>query len=631
MKKNVRQTIAVGLMLALLTVSAAAADWPQFLGEEDSQGVSSALSATAGADLRLRWEKNTGNSWVDVPGTPIVANNYVYYYSSRYLRKLDLKSGAELGCAEVYGAAVNQFFINIAYADGMIFVPCQTNNMDDGTGVSGCFLRVFDADTLEQLYVTEALATGQMQSPVMVHDGYVVTGTYGRNAVYAAFTTTDEDSSRGDEVKEMVWSVPANSRYGFSFNGAAFVGDYCYFGNDGALSVVDYRTGEAATFDLGEGYSIRSTIVYSKETERLYVTAIHPEGCASVHSFELGDSGMPMASSEREWVSHTEGGGTQSTPVIHNGRLYLGGGGHTMGSAEPFHVLDAATLEEIYSVPIQAKSSAAITTAYATEENGRQVYIYMVPYAPNAKDYSELWIIKDREGQTRAEYEVVDEVGRRQYCSQSLVIAPDGSLIWYNDAGRLYCYENTVGIFTDTVSHWGGSYIASMARRGIINGMGDGTFAPNSTMTRAQFVQMLAKMSGDEFASCTTDVFSDVATQWYAPAIAWAVEQGVSDINEGVFRPTEAITREEMALMLHHYVTNVAEAELAEKKEPVRFTDAQEIDAGAVEAVTSMQRSGIIDGMPDGSNFRFAPKEQATRAQAATMISRFYEALNEQG
>ena len=60
---------------------------------------------------------------------------------------------------------------------------------------------MFDADTLEQLYVTESIATGQMQSPVMYHNGYFVTGTYGRNGVYACFTAKDEDTARGDEVK----------------------------------------------------------------------------------------------------------------------------------------------------------------------------------------------------------------------------------------------------------------------------------------------------------------------------------------------------------------------------------------------------------------------------------------------
>ena len=58
--------------------------------------------------------------------------------------------------------------INLCYGDGKIFVPVKTNNMDDGTGVVKAHLRVFDADTLEQLYITDdAMATSDTQTAVM--------------------------------------------------------------------------------------------------------------------------------------------------------------------------------------------------------------------------------------------------------------------------------------------------------------------------------------------------------------------------------------------------------------------------------------------------------------------------------
>ena len=202
----------------------------------------------------------------------------------------------------------------------------------------------------------------------MYHDGYFVTGIYGRNAVYAGFTAEDEDPTRCDEVKPISWTVDPGSKYGFSFNGAAFVDDYCYFGCENLLYVVNYKTGNVRIFDIGEGHHISSTITYSGETKRLYVASNHPDAHAAVFSYELGADGMPLASTVREWVSEVENGGTQSSPVVYKGRLYLGGGGHSMGSNEPFHVLDAFTMKEIYSVPILSKGSAGISTAYATEE-----------------------------------------------------------------------------------------------------------------------------------------------------------------------------------------------------------------------------------------------------------------------
>lgn len=629
---------AAALLLAVLLVgamseSALAADWPQFLGDPASRGVSAGDAATTGKDLALRWEKIGGGGadgmrgWSDMPGTPIVVGDYVYYYAAQNLHKVELKSGKEVASAPVYGAPMNQFFINIAYGEGKIFVPCQKDNLDDGVEIPGCFLRVYDANTLQQLYVTESLGSGQMQCPVIYHDGYFVTGTYARNSVYAGFTAEDEDAGRSNEIKSVSWKVDAPGEYVFTFNGAVFVGDYCYYGGANILYIVNYKTGAAKTVDIGKDHYISSSITYSAETGRLYVANKHVDGHAAVFSYTLGSDGMPKSGSVRKWISATKSGGTQSTPVVYKGRLYLGGGGYTMGSNEPFHVLDAETLREIYSVPVLSKGSAGISTAWATAENGWQVYIYMAPFAPNAQGQSELWIIKDQQGQTEADYEIVKNVGYPQYCSQSIIVASDGSLIWYNDGGRVYCYENTKGIFPDTKSHWGRADVAYLARRGILHGNTNGFFEPDGPITRAQFAQILANMSGEDFSGCSTDIYSDVSTQWYAPAVSWAALRGIADTGIGTYRPDEPITREDMSLMLYRYVTLVAETSLPTVNTPVDFTDAARIAPDAAEAVAIMQQGGIINGIADGAGFRFAPKEQATRAQASAMIARFYASL----
>lgn len=634
MKLAKMRTLGVGiiafLLLIMFATEALAADWPQFLGDPASQGVSAAKSAASGDNLRLRWDKNTGSTWDDVPGTPIVVGDYVYYYSSQYLRMLDLKTGDEVAAVQIYGEPVNQFFCDIAYGDGKIFVPCQVNNMNDGTGVEGCFLRVFDANTLEQLYVTESIGKGQMQSPVMYHDGYVVTGTYGSTSAYACFSVKDEDAAKSDEVKKAAWIITnIKAPRGFSFDGAAFVGDFCYFGTGQELFVVNYKTGAQQIFDIGEGYFICSTITYSPDTKRLYVAANHPDGGASVQSYTLTASGLPDKASRLEWASHTKGGGTQSSPVVYNGRLYIGGGGHTMGSAEPFHIIDAVNMQEIYSVPILTKGSAAITTAYPGK-----VYIYLVPYAPNKQDKSELWIISDSRGQTEPKYEVVEGIGQKQYCSQSVAIAADGSLLWYNDAGRLYCYENAEGAektapaFKDIANHWAQKEITSLTGRGVLNGAGEGLFLPEGSVTRAEFAQILANMSGGRLDGVVEKIFTDVKDEWFAPAVNWLAYNNIVE-KGGNFYPNEAITREDMSLMMYRYAQNVAKVNLPQTNAPVSFTDAAKIAANAAEAVGAMQRAGIINGIADGSGFRFAPGDGATRAEAAAMIYRLLPLLGE--
>ena len=105
--------VSIALVLSCFVTAAFAGDWPQFLGRAEEQGISEGRSATQGKDLTLRWEKNTGSTWNDVPGTPIVVGDYVYYYSSQYLRKVELATGKEVKTAQVYGEPVNQFFIDI--------------------------------------------------------------------------------------------------------------------------------------------------------------------------------------------------------------------------------------------------------------------------------------------------------------------------------------------------------------------------------------------------------------------------------------------------------------------------------------------------------------------------------------
>lgn len=611
--------------------------WPQFLGREESRGISDGRAAVSGDELRLRWEINTGSTWNDVPGTPVIAGDYVYSYSSQYLRKVELKTGKEVDKVQIYAEPVNQFFIYLCCADGMIFVPCQPNTMNDNdAGDERCFFKVFDADTLDMLYVTETFGgkSGQQQTPVFVHDGYLVTGVYGKNGAYVCFDIKDEDPTRNNEVKKPVWVIRSEAARGFSWNGAVFKGAYCYFANENKIWTVDYKTGDYKVTKIGEEYDNKSTLVYSEENGRLYVAANQTGSGAAVLSYTLNDDGTPKLSSEKKWTSGTPGGGTQSTPVIHNGRLYIGGGGRTMGSAEPFHVLDAETLQEQYTVPILTKGSAALTTAYATDENNGLVYIYLVPYAPS-EEQSELWIIKDAAGQTEPDYEVVKNIGRKQYCSQSVIIAQDGSLIWYNDAGRLYCYEKAesgAARFADTAGHWAEEAILYAAEKQIMNGTSDRLFSPDQPISRAQFVQILYNMAGrpQSGGAGKTVLFSDAdQSAWYGQALSWAAAEeivtGTADKDgRNHFCPDQNLTRQDLAVMLYKYMLTAAGGLPERRRAAVTFEDEAEILPYSAEAVHLLQEIGIISGTKTaGGGSRFDPEAGADRGETAAMLSNY--------
>ena len=159
---------------------------------------------------------------------------------------------------------------------------------------------------------------------------------------------------------------------------------------------------------------------------------------------------------------------------------------------------------------------------------------------------------------------------------------------------------------------WFHKGITYTAQRGYMEGMTDGTFAPNVTMTRAQLVQILYAMAGKPEVK-VNDEFSDVkAGDWYAAAASWAVEEGITaGVGNDTFAPNKEITRQEIAVMLH-----AANGKAAAEGE-LTFADNADIETWAVEAVKWSVENGLMKGV---SGNKFAPKNLATRAEAATIV-----------
>ncbi len=176
-------------------------------------------------------------------------------------------------------------------------------------------------------------------------------------------------------------------------------------------------------------------------------------------------------------------------------------------------------------------------------------------------------------------------------------------------------------LFTDIPSgHWATSYIYYISQRGLMNGMGGFSFAPETTMTRAMFVTVIGRLAGVNTASYTYSSFSDVDIgQWYGPYVAWASQNGiVTGYDDGTFRPTASITREQMAVIIIRYAS-YAGMTLGAVSEEMQFADASSISSWAVNAVQTAQRAGLINGKPGGI---FDPAGTATRAEVCTVMYR---------
>ncbi|MGN0150147.1 MAG: S-layer homology domain-containing protein [Clostridia bacterium] len=170
----------------------------------------------------------------------------------------------------------------------------------------------------------------------------------------------------------------------------------------------------------------------------------------------------------------------------------------------------------------------------------------------------------------------------------------------------------------DTVP-WAEDSILALVDKGVINGRSDSIFDPNGTVTRAEFAKMVVLAFGLTGGS-GVDEFSDVEnTDWFASYVARGYYNGViSGYDDGTFRPNGLISRQEMAAMIARAV-KAANKTLPETVAAVTFEDAYQIADWAMDAVTTLQKGGVINGMTETT---YAPLENATRAQAAVIIYR---------
>lgn len=163
---------------------------------------------------------------------------------------------------------------------------------------------------------------------------------------------------------------------------------------------------------------------------------------------------------------------------------------------------------------------------------------------------------------------------------------------------------------SDVSGHWAEPSIRQLVEQGAITGYPDGTFLPDRTMTRAEFVQVLVNAFGLEQQG--DRIFRDTDTHWARQAISTAVAHGiVSGYDDIKFGPDDLVTREQIAAM----ITRIADIPAPE--EPSSFVDSDDISPWARESVAAMTEQGIIKGYTDGS---FKPGKAATRAEAAAMI-----------
>lgn len=171
---------------------------------------------------------------------------------------------------------------------------------------------------------------------------------------------------------------------------------------------------------------------------------------------------------------------------------------------------------------------------------------------------------------------------------------------------------------------WAADAINSLAKKGILTGRTDTEFAPNASVTRAEFVKMVSTLYNlvTPTSKFATQSFKDVPKDaWFFNYVEVCAQLGiVNGEGDGYFNPNALISRQEMAAIMYRTAT-IMGTKLTATEAVKTFADANEISDYAKAAVSALQTAGIISGTSDTT---FEPALACTRAQAAVIINNMY-------
>ncbi len=214
-----------------------------------------------------------------------------------------------------------------------------------------------------------------------------------------------------------------------------------------------------------------------------------------------------------------------------------------------------------------------------------------------------------------------DDICDNGYDEKSGYGAFDPTMFYENlslfEKGEISCFSDV------KKDDWYFDSVCYAEQRRLFSGVSDTEFAPDESLTRAMLVTVLYRAAGEPEVNKSIP-FDDVKSgAYYENAVIWANQNGiVNGVSETQFAPDENITREQIAAIIYRYADIKNTEDESEVTVSLDYTDASDISEYASEAVMYCKLKGIIQGR---ENNKFAPKENATRAEAATILQRFLE------
>ncbi len=416
-KVEVKQTVDLDTQLSSY--------WSSVFKNSDNQSIVDAKTPTQSVSTGLKWMTDSLSSWRNYGSTPIVVDDFLVATTSDCLVKINKETG-EIEQSVSLPIANGYLCVSPLYADGMIFV-----------GLNGGGVAAYNAQTFELLWTyTQTGEPAQSVTPLAYHDGYLYTGFYIYNdsssdLKEASYVCLDV-SPEADGVKEATWTF-SNSG-GFYWAGAYVNDQAVVFGmeanEEGNSKVVslDPATG-AVLSEVEVSGSVRTSVAHDPQSDLLYVAS----NDGTLYKLSLNEEGVLSMEG-----SLALGGATTSTPVVYNGRAYLGVSGPYAFEAQGHKVcvVDTVSMQMIYEVEMPGYPQCNLLLSTAGEEQDKTVSLY----ATSNTMPGGITVIRDSEGQTEANSELlfVPPAEAQQYCVGSVICDEDGVLYYRNDSGRIF-------------------------------------------------------------------------------------------------------------------------------------------------------------------------------------------------
>ena len=434
------------------------AEWPNFRGTDSNNGITNAKTPISAADGMLYWASPLGKGWDNgAVSSPILVDDCLVVYAGSKIYRVSKATGKVE--AEGNMAGTSSFAINgPTYANGILLV-----------GLSNGRIQAFNAKTLESLWLYTDPMGGQPNCPITVLGDYAYTGFWNGEALGGSFvcvSLTDEDPTSTTEAKYATWRHEQDG--GFYWAGAYACDDFIMVGTDDGdalrsyLYLFDPLTGEVLDSRSGFDSDIRSTICYDSVTKAYYFTS---KGGTFYRAKVEAQNGS-YAITACDGLKLDNGSDdpalppmSTSTPVVYNGRAYIGVSGtgqFTQYSGHNITVIDLENWEIAYKVPTQGypQTSGLLTTAYESE-NG-YVYVYFFDnYTPGT-----LRVLRDKPEQTAVDYRTKESFSGKSYYTPYAVFTPydkqaqyaicspivdsDGTIYFKNDSGYLMAFGRSV-------------------------------------------------------------------------------------------------------------------------------------------------------------------------------------------